>query len=270
MCGENSGETSHPSAEPGSPPHVRGKHLNEMIKSLCLRITPACAGKTKHLIAAVYLTWDHPRMCGENTASTVVCSSRTGSPPHVRGKRPQIPAVFRCRGITPACAGKTNSGYGWNGGAWDHPRMCGENHGANVLHALNPGSPPHVRGKRSLSQIASVGRKITPACAGKTSGICRGCRCCRDHPRMCGENHLSQSGNFSGPGSPPHVRGKLVHPEERNKTIGITPACAGKTCATPCPTCNGGDHPRMCGENSVHVCMFSPMRGSPPHVRGKP
>lgn len=30
-------------------------------------ITPACAGKTARLCAELYRSWDHPRVCGENT-----------------------------------------------------------------------------------------------------------------------------------------------------------------------------------------------------------
>ena len=96
-----------------------------------------------------------------------------------------------------------------------------------------------------------VGLRITPACAGKTSGSNRRKSKSEDHPRVCGENDYAHKLSRPRGGSPPRVRGK---PEELVGEIvgtGITPACAGKT--------NGyneignfvEDHPRVCGENDL-------------------
>ena len=51
-------------------------------------------------------------------------------------------------------------------------------------------------------------------------------------------------------GSPPRMRGKGIADDEARAAVGITPACAGKSCPdgyTPCPA---RDHPRVCGEKS--------------------
>ena len=53
----------------GSPPQVRGKlpvDLNEIVSK---RITPAGAGKTKLHKYLIRVSQDHPRRCGENSAS---------------------------------------------------------------------------------------------------------------------------------------------------------------------------------------------------------
>ena len=51
-----------------------------------------------------------------------------GSPPRVRGKG-FVVAVFRMRkGITPACAGKSEERLINNIALRDHPRVCGEKH----------------------------------------------------------------------------------------------------------------------------------------------
>ena len=47
VCGENSMVTSKKLGNQGSPPRVRGKHYISEGDVYRLRITPACAGKTK-------------------------------------------------------------------------------------------------------------------------------------------------------------------------------------------------------------------------------
>ena len=51
--------------------------------------------------------------------------------------------------------------------------------------------------------------------------------------------------------------------------IGITPAYAGKSPRARCISCNSEDHPRVCGEKTVHLCAFQTSPGSPPRMRGK-
>ena len=86
-----------------------------------------------------------------------------------------------------------------------------------------------MRGKRPIQVSNSSGRRITPACAGKTvsSESIKGVH--EDHPRVCGENESNFDYDYGVGGSPPRVRGK---PEMGMATlfgIRITPACAGKT-----------------------------------------
>ena len=49
------------------------------------------------------------------------------------------------------------------------------------------GSPPHARGKVSVTQSNSVPPGITPACAGKRSNPLIFRKMMEDHPRMRGE-----------------------------------------------------------------------------------
>ena len=70
---------------------------------------------------------DHPRGCGENGAGKSHLCTAVGSPPRMRGK-PSIPVQQTWRhGITPADAGKTQTGGFKCKEDWDHPRGCGEN-----------------------------------------------------------------------------------------------------------------------------------------------
>ena len=49
-------------------------------------ITPACAGKTRNVVATFWDLWDHPRMRGEDLYSAQNMTDGTGSPPHARGR----------------------------------------------------------------------------------------------------------------------------------------------------------------------------------------
>ena len=85
VCGEQIMGVSRPTVEKGSPPRVRGTGSRCSESHLSLRITPACAGNS---CAPAYLSrtsWDHPRVCGEQTRSFCAMRTISGSPPRVRG-----------------------------------------------------------------------------------------------------------------------------------------------------------------------------------------
>ena len=84
------GEKLHfpPTAPPsrGSPPRVRGKELLIPDVMLGLRITPACAGKSRRHCLGRRVPRDHPRVCGEKRYDLPRSAWERGSPPRVRGK----------------------------------------------------------------------------------------------------------------------------------------------------------------------------------------
>ena len=65
MCGEKRGIRLPGSLGRGSPPHVRGKVDGCAQLWPFDRITPACAGKSADDLLVLFITEDHPRMCGE-------------------------------------------------------------------------------------------------------------------------------------------------------------------------------------------------------------
>ena len=86
----------------------------------------------------------------------------------MRGKLPRKIIVAHRFRITPADAGKTlNRSYKLTLNR-DHPRGCGENrkNPKNLQEKL--GSPPRMRGKPLSANGYEVGKRITPADAGKT------------------------------------------------------------------------------------------------------
>ena len=65
MCGEKNIWVADVTTSIGSPPHVRGKALENGGGSLDVRITPACAGKRLIQARHAVKRQDHPRVCGE-------------------------------------------------------------------------------------------------------------------------------------------------------------------------------------------------------------
>ena len=66
-------------------------------------------------------------MCGENALVSLAYVDKVGSPPRVRGKQTCLANILNESRITPACAGKTDSGRNNMPLQKDHPRVCGEN-----------------------------------------------------------------------------------------------------------------------------------------------
>ena len=90
----------------GSPPHMRGKAVCEIVPRNQRGITPAHAGKSLPMNSKM-----NPLM---------------GSPPHMRGKGNVAWGIANLDGITPAHAGKRRWWVLVGNGIWAHPRTCGE------------------------------------------------------------------------------------------------------------------------------------------------
>ena len=65
LCGEKQDGVRHPFQTGGSPPPMRGKVEEFIMKKIDVRITPAYAGKRDKNAFSVAAAWDHPRLCGE-------------------------------------------------------------------------------------------------------------------------------------------------------------------------------------------------------------
>ena len=165
---------------------------------LCIsytRITPACAGTTCRLRIGEYdredhpRVWDHPRVCGNHLTSSSCIEITRGSPPRVREPLTLIEPLNPASRITPACAGTTGSGGQHQGTHRDHPRVCGNHSFSRCFCFLRRGSPPRVREPPTRSTPQTTSSRITPACAGTTTGMAKSLKNVEDHPRVCG-NHF--------------------------------------------------------------------------------
>ena len=239
-------------------------------------ITPACAGNSVGLPARAADPGDHPRVCGEQSASKRPWRTGKGSPPRVRGTG-TVDLFCEARvGITPACAGNSapyaliTSALGDHprvcgeqqvresicGLRLDHPRVCGEQHHTTAWPVWPGGSPPRVRGTVCKKRKAPCSIGITPACAGNRKKETSRVLLFGDHPRVCGEQFgISPAKNDRG-GSPPRVRGTGAADLEAGNRHRITPACAGNSRFLVVASPVNRDHPRVCGEQTKKSPSF--------------
>ena len=106
-CGENRLQLKMGFTLLGSPPRMRGKRLKKRGDADERGITPADAGKTRHMGRIYLADEDHPRGCGENDTTLLYGYATLGSPPRMRGKLTDRACRELRTGITPADAGKT-------------------------------------------------------------------------------------------------------------------------------------------------------------------
>ena len=106
-CGEYCIVTIRQFGGSGSPPRMRGIHVQATRRWITLGITPAHAGNTFIISKPHFVFEDHPRACGEYFCFCWYMLMSLGSPPRMRG----ILFVFLNhlfgRRITPAHAGNT-------------------------------------------------------------------------------------------------------------------------------------------------------------------
>ena len=67
MCGEQLSYSSSYVVMKGSPPRVRGTAAFPFDLGIYKRITPACAGNSQARDRYSDYSWDHPRVCGEQS-----------------------------------------------------------------------------------------------------------------------------------------------------------------------------------------------------------
>ena len=108
LCGEKQLSSLKAVNLIGSPPPMRGKELHGADSTCWIRITPAYAGKSRHLLKSVQMFWDHPRLCGEKPSSYNQRRTLMGSPPPMRGKEVIPGKIAKPYRITPAYAGKSH------------------------------------------------------------------------------------------------------------------------------------------------------------------
>ena len=110
----------------GSPPLARGTGPLRPSSKPSAGITPACAGNSRRLGISPRRARDHPRLRGEQHTRCPIARRGMGSPPLARGTVKILATRYGVAGITPACAGNSQSikfcAYSYR----DHPRLRGE------------------------------------------------------------------------------------------------------------------------------------------------
>ena len=171
-------------------------------------------------------------------------------------------------GIIPAYAGNTLVCGCECYVSWDHPRVCGEHVSSNSQALSNTGSSPRMRGTLGTHYLEQRGFGIIPAYAGNTIIVVQRFVYVGDHPRVCGEHFQHYYVPLEPEGSSPRMRGTPVTDYQGATYHGIIPAYAGNTLSLMGVDCRLRDHPRVCGEHSVHEMGYWSRRGSSPRMRG--
>ena len=254
----------------GSPPHARGTLHRRHRPGTARGLTPACAGNTLRLPTNSRGGAAHPRMRGEHPGFVTMVPDGAGSPPHARGTRAAAGRYGRESGLTPACAGNTAAAMTELAKGGAHPRMRGEHTPSIAAPAQAGGSPPHARGTRYTRHPDPNRAGLIPACAGNTERMNTSQASTRAHPRMRGEHPTPTICVFVDKGSSPHARGTPSSIFTSPCGMGLTPACAGNTCAAELLHAALGAHPRMRGEHGKQESTTSRTTGSSPHARGTP
>ena len=106
-CGELDWPGAQDLADTGSSPRMRGTQRGSMPRSVLHRIIPAHAGNSRRSRGETGSRPDHPRACGELSASTSSIDSFTGSSPRMRGTRSSRSHARSKGRIIPAHAGNS-------------------------------------------------------------------------------------------------------------------------------------------------------------------
>ena len=135
-CGEHRPRHEESRRVRGSSPRLRGTLAGTASNAAFGGIIPALAGNTLVTVAAVWVSWDHPRACGEHYTEKGIANRQAGSSPRLRGTQGTCAPPQPRLGIIPALAG--NTGYGSTAiiCTWDHPRACGEHNFSSISRML--------------------------------------------------------------------------------------------------------------------------------------
>ena len=248
---------------------MRGKRPQNSRRIRTRRIIPAHAGQTCGRRGRCRLRPDHPRACGANTWYAGFGTRFTGSSPRMRGKLVHRATRRLSDRIIPAHAGQTTQARRRTLSLSDHPRACGANLQPGREGEADAGSSPRMRGKHAPGVVQVGEGRIIPAHAGQTYNGGSPSTAAPDHPRACGANTWSLTGNVKEDGSSPRMRGKRRHQLLQALLQRIIPAHAGQThVCSPCSKTKS-DHPRACGANTVCVGCVWVGCGSSPRMRGK-
>ena len=213
----------------GSSPLTRGKPDNRRLQVAGRGLIPAHAGKTDSGKRSWIISRAHPRSRGENSRSTLMPRSLTGSSPLTRGKLFVGIPGFLTLGLIPAHAGKTNTPTMMHVSERAHPRSRGENISSLFIDAAAKGSSPLTRGKPCTRRRRAGRQRLIPAHAGKTPTARSRASPPTAHPRSRGENSPRISATASCCGSSPLTRGKQTEIRPRLQALRLIPAHAGKT-----------------------------------------
>src|SRR5690606_18926485 len=151
----------------------------------------------------------------------------------------------------PASAGRTRPRPRPGPGAAEHPRVGGEDTLTKDREPARVGTPPRRRGGRRHDRREQRAHRNTPASAGRTRW-CAAVRCgAAEHPRVGGEDGMSDYPEIAARGTPPRRRGGPQLEGRLDRGVRNTPASAGRTSRTLSAPRRPAEHPRVGGEDET-------------------
>ena len=233
----------------GSSPRVRGTASIGWLRICRPRFIPACAGNSYDPLLALALPPVHPRVCGEQTASTL--------------------DVAGTRRFIPACAGNRMDILSSRRRCAVHPRVCGEQTTSTWGGSITTGSSPRVRGTEAISALKIDFKRFIPACAGNSRLVAASRAPETVHPRVCGETAMLVNLLVEKTPVHPRVCGEQLRTDSRSDASRrFIPACAGNRQTALAAIRASAVHPRVCGEQVRGRDCDCPLSGSSPRVRG--
>ena len=194
----------------------------------------------------------------------------TGSSPHTRGLRRDVPLRAVACGIIPAHAGFTSRSQSSSRWSSDHPRTRGVYVAVTPATGAGAGSSPHTRGLQLGDGVTIMGDRIIPAHAGFTVYRPPAHASAQDHPRTRGVYRALGAVAAVTTGSSPHTRGLHRRAPREDVTRRIIPAHARFTGHRDQRHGGPTDHPRTRGVYLTPSRTVSFRAGSSPHTRGLP
>ena len=193
VCGADPQAPERIVCKRGSPPRVRSRLAVHCTRLAKRGITSACAEQTWVEDGFVSKGEDHLRVCGADKGVLRDDRIHPGSPPRVRSRPVERPAISLRLRITSACAEQTSAGWPCSTPARDHLRVCGADGYVTDGELTQGGSPPRVR-SRLLQRAAFQARGgITSACAEQTDCRSQLSSVNWDHLRVCGADRWCAS-----------------------------------------------------------------------------
>ena len=210
----------------------------------------------------------YPRVGGETAIGSTRHGRYGGLPPRGRGNQWPCRCLSPGRRSTPAWAGKPATNLRLQRRHGVYPRVGGETHPIEEVHAAHNGLPPRGRGNRLSDTADHIGLGSTPAWAGKPGPEID----CRPetpvYPRVGGETDATAFRTPDGEGLPPRGRGNPPHIFWTIGYTGSTPAWAGKPSSLSGMSASLTVYPRVGGETVTRPDMPSASQGLPPRGRG--
>ena len=252
----------------GLSPRVRG---NQFCAAAALHrrgSIPARAGEPHCGCTGTDILTVYPRACGGTRDISPVHRDVWGLSPRVRGNPPAVPHQRTPTRSIPARAGEPMQPKPAVFAKKVYPRACGGTTHLAVIHLVEQGLSPRVRGNRPEGSLARVRLRSIPARAGEPWVTMVGGNSTAVYPRACGGTNGGPGRGHRAGGLSPRVRGNQGPPAIAPSSERSIPARAGEPSRATGSRMLSRVYPRACGGTGWIPTRYRLPRGLSPRVRG--